>query len=273
MTRATAEVYREAPQRIATRSAIWEERVGSACRVWRGEGVWLKRHPDRRTWEQERWALQELLPPIQEHPALLDAACPWLLLSEAPGGPAEGALAHRAAGAWLRRLHALPVPEADSVPLGEALPRRARSTAQRLAGRAAPRALERAVACVEAVAPLAGPRVFCHRDFEPRNWLWDGACLRVLDFGHARMDLAMGDLAKLAGDLWRRDTALKVAFLEGYGALSTRDEALLEGALALHGLLSLDWALRHGDAALEALGRGLLAEGGLESPGHDRGPA
>lgn len=43
MTRDRAEVYREALERLRERSPRWEERPGSACRVWRGEGAWLRR--------------------------------------------------------------------------------------------------------------------------------------------------------------------------------------------------------------------------------------
>jgi aminoglycoside/choline kinase family phosphotransferase len=114
------------------------------------------------------------------------------------------------------------------------------------------------------IAALAGvpapARVPCHRDYTPRNWLVDGAgVLRVIDFGHARRDVWVNDLNRLAFDQWVDRADLEDAFLDGYGRLPDAvDRALLRVWGILGAVSSIVWAREHHDTAFEAHHRALL---------------
>src|SRR5690606_14148538 len=121
-----------------------------------------------------------------------------LILERLPGVSIEepSPAVHHAAGRFLAALHQLEISDDDPLLLAEALIRRTESWRRRAA-------LEPAQArVVDEHGPrrelFAGVRrVPCHRDFTPGNWLWDGETLAVIDFEHARPDLALVDLAKL----------------------------------------------------------------------------
>ncbi|PRP89883.1 homoserine kinase [Enhygromyxa salina] len=182
---------------------------------------------------------------------------------EPAGADADAPAIHRAAGRFLAALHRLDIPDRDPLPLAEALARRYRSWARAVAQ------IEGALDAdqqrlVEELAPSAASfgavtRVPCHRDFTPDNWLWDGRRLAVIDFEHARLDLALGDLAKLAVE-WPARPELRLAFFAGYGrSLSAADDTRLRIVVALHGLASLAWGLRHGAPRFVAEGQRALA--------------
>ena len=175
-------------------------------------------------------------------PRLLDASEDRLLLERLPGAVGHSVKAHRAAGRWLAALHSLvPVPE-DPLPLDQAVTRRLNAVAEGLPG-------EHGARLLEAARPetLRGmERRWCHRDFHPRNWLWDGERLAVVDFEHSGPDAPGLDLCRVPE---------RAALLEGYGPRS-------EGAVAAQRTLDLldaagawAWGLRHGDAGFEREGR------------------
>ena len=92
------------------------------------------------------------------------------------------------------------------------------------------------------------PAVPCHLDFTPRNLLYDadgGVC--VIDFEHARYDLAARDLVRLADRVWRDRPDLETAFLTRYGPLSELDRQVIEHCTHLDALT----------AAVRATGRTL----------------
>lgn len=198
------------------------------------------------------------------------AAPAAILLERLPGqaGIADddpaAATVHREAGPWLARLHRLPVPAADPLPLEAAYRRRAEAWTARAAphlpaatGAAARRLLARTL------PTLAGrPRVPCHRDVGPHNWLVDGGRLSgVVDFEHARPDVAEADLARLATTVWPRSPALREAFLAGYraaGGPADPGAPWLPGLLVLEALGTVAWAARHGDPAGARAGRAAL---------------
>jgi Ser/Thr protein kinase RdoA (MazF antagonist) len=241
--------------------------------VWRVSGrrgrVFLKRHPSGRGYAQERTALSgwaAALAPSAPHVLAFDDRTRALVLTALPGRRAsetveedELVAVHRAAGAWLARLHALDVGERDAMGLDEAVARRIDAA---LAEAPGPLPVERAY--VERARARAGTfsgvvRVPCHRDFSPDNWLWDGRTLGVVDFEHARPDCWLVDLAKLAGGPWSGRPALERAFLEGYGRrLGDEDRERLEVFVLLHGLVTWSWGERHADVPLAAHGREIL---------------
>jgi len=107
------------------------------------------------------------------------------------------------------------------------------------------------------------PRVPCHRDYAPRNWLVRGGrWIAALDLVHARADLAEADLTRLASRLWTVRPDLRAAFLAGYraaGGPADPDAPWLPGLRALDAIGTIGWAVRHDDAALAAEGRAALA--------------
>jgi Ser/Thr protein kinase RdoA (MazF antagonist) len=166
---------------------------------------------------------------------------------------------HRAAGRFLAALHQLEPSDGDPLPLAEALPQRIRAWLPR-----AP--LEPGqLHVVEQHGPrpelfATARRVACHRDFAPRNWLWDGETLGIVDFEHARPDLALVDLAKLCVGSWAERPDLAAAFFGGYGRMpSDLERKQLRALVVLHGVASLAWGHARADADLVSEGRRALA--------------
>ncbi|MCB9673721.1 MAG: aminotransferase class I/II-fold pyridoxal phosphate-dependent enzyme [Alphaproteobacteria bacterium] len=200
-----------------------------------------KRYRSPRAFQQAREALRRADPG-----RILAEGDRELLLRWIPGqtGSLDPA-AHRAAGRWLRTWQE-PVDDAD-IPLADAFAKRI------AAARAAVGVLGVEVDLDPAL--FAGPRVWCHRDFRPENWVWSPPALHVIDFEHSRPDHPLVDLVKLATEVWPAHPALEAAFTEGYGAF---DRAVLDGLIRLHGASTLAWAERHGDEAFRQLGRRIL---------------
>lgn len=210
-------------------------------------------------------------------------------------GSDRTAIAH-AAGRFLAALHALPIPDLDRVPPPQALGLRIASSLERArrSGAVRPvdvRALDRATRRLlprlgsgRGAAPSAEDwlcRVPCHRDFRPGNWVVDAApsapspmvinnaraptAVGIIDFEHARLDLPLQDFVKLNSGLFRRDPALRRAFVAGYG----RDPAgpgtdpwvssVLALLTGLHGVSTLAWAAEHGDQTYRSEGEEALA--------------
>ena len=161
------------------------------------------------------------------------------------------------AGAWLRRLHALPCEDTDPLAPPDAIVRRVRSWIER-PGAGLNDATRAGVEYAIDPAAFAGVRrVVCHRDFTPSNWLWSPG-LSVLDFGQARLDFGLWDLVKLEAGLFREQPSFRVAFFRGYGELTSDDEARLRQLVVLHGLQTAVWGHIHDDAGLAAHGRAVL---------------
>ena len=203
--------------------------------------------------------------------AVRDEAPAAILLGHVPGTPGVAEddpvaeAVHREAGAWLARLHRLPVVSEDPLPLAEAYRRRSEAWIARARDRL-PAATLRLVRTrlTDALPHLDGrPRVPCHRDMGPRNWLVAGGRLRaVIDFEHARPDVAEVDVARLATTVWARRPELRTAFLAGYEGADgpgDPDAPWVPGLLALEALGTVVWAVEHGDAPFERRGRDALA--------------
>lgn len=238
--------------------------------VWRATGpsgpAVFKRHGNPRAFAQELSAYRDVLPRITATPELLGADSDALALTWAPGArlsprtsPQRERLLHAAAGRFARALHDLPVADADPLPLARAIERRLATWTGRSAGlltadeRAA---LHRLAAGIDA---FTAPRVFCHRDFTPDNWLSEETAITVIDFEHARPDAAESDLIKLRAEVWPDRPDLRDAFLATYGPLGADARARLDVLLALHATATLAWAARHDDPEFHARGRQALA--------------
>lgn len=219
--------------------------------------AWIVKHyRSARGFEQERAALTRWFaePSIARVPTVVAAepSLTTLILERLPGVTGDGGArgegaVHHAAGQFLAALHRLDMPDDDPLGLAEALARRTRAWSRR-----ADLAPE-----LQRVVDRFGPRpelfegarrVPCHRDFVPRNWLWDGNALAVIDFEHARMDLALVDFAKLCVGCWRLRPDLAEAFFRGYGRrLSAIERIALRSVVVLHGVASMAWGREHGE--------------------------
>lgn len=239
-----------------------------------GRALIVKRYASARGFAQEHGALTRWFADgAGASPALGRARVPTLLAAEPrlaallserlPGQTSDAAPAHYAAGRFLAALHGLALADPDPLPLAEALAQRTRACSRRLdlAPALGPELLQLIAEHGPRPELFEGARrVPCHRDFAPRNWLWDGEVLAVIDFEHARLDLALVDLAKLCVGSWRRDRTLAAAFFRGYGrTLRPREYEQLRSVVVLHGVASVAWGLEHRQPAYLREGRAALA--------------
>jgi len=234
--------------------------------VANGRRLVLKRHRSPAGYAAEAGALRRLAMTMGAWlPEVVATSEPLrtLLLREIPGKPgdqlnseANERRAHHEAGRFMAALQARPVTPDRMLP-DEAIARRLAGWLRRSG---LPDDVNRLAAkCVDPTCFRGSPRVEAHRDFQPGNWLLHGARLVVLDFGHARSDVAMADRAKLAAGPWRRRPALRAAFDAGFGAvLTAQEEQQLSSLCALHGLATAVWGDRHGDQAARAAGMAIL---------------
>lgn len=98
-----------------------------------------------------------------------------------------------------------------------------------------------------------------HGDWQPRNWLIEGAVVRVIDFGRAALRPAATDLARLAAREFRGRPDLEAAFLAGYGTDPREPEEWARTQLR-EAIGTAAWAHQVGDEAFEAQGHRMLAE-------------
>jgi len=278
--------------------ASWAHAASAVARLVTADGrvAYLKRHRQARKHRQERAALTAWAPAVAGTPRLLAATedpLPALLLSPVPGvlvataapGTADPSAVHAAAGAWLRRWHGQPFADDDPLAPLDALHERLDAWA----ARAGDGVRGATVAAVRArLAPLAEAdlrRAPCHRDFGPRNWLWDAAAappggtrgsapdardapagFGVIDFEHARPDVPWVDVVKLVDGAWRGRPDLEAAFWRGYGRRpDARDRPTIDALRALHAIGTIAWARAHDDGAFEAEGRAALARLGIDA--------
>jgi hypothetical protein len=200
-----------------------------------------------------------------------DDARRTLLLEARPGttdpplDPPHASVVHAEAGRWLARLHRARPFGRDEMPLQDAYRARADRGLERAAGPVAAADLARVRALLDAALPrLHGARrVPCQRDYAPRNWLVaDGTLTAVIDFEHARDDLAEADLIPLAREVWPERPELRAAFLSGYraaGGPADPDAPWTAALVALDAIATVAWGVRHGEATVEAHGRRSLA--------------
>lgn len=188
---------------------------------------WFLKHPrDKRRYERETRAYRTILPSFGDlvprmagyspkYKALVVSAVPGQLAKT--GGLSTDPAVHRAAGAWLTRLHSSTPTEAPD--LAGALATQRAHLLERAEKSLAAAELEYVRLATAALAEVAAAvTVTCHRDFTPRNWVVDeDGTVRVIDFGRTAQDLAVRDLAHLAQRTWAAHPHLRTAFLEGYG--------------------------------------------------------
>ena len=238
----------------------------TTVRRWVGatDEIFEKVHRDPARLEREHAALTGWAATLGQSPRVLRRSTDTLWLAGVQGeGPPLPLAAWSAAGRWLARAHALPCPAPDPVPVPDALRRRWRGLCRRARRVLDPELVARCARIVGEPERLAQPRVWCHRDFTPDNWVWDGAAERlwILDFEHARPDVPWSDTVKLEATAFVQKPAARDAFHAGYGVLPA--PGLRRARVAWHGLATLTWGLRGDDRPFIALGHQVLSDLGL----------
>lgn len=230
--------------------------------------LFLKSHRQALKYETELRAYREVVPQLGGRaPRLLGAHEPYrlLLLSAVAGAEASAsgpvnAATHERAGALLATLHAAGM--AGMAPASgwhETLAARLERWIERGHGALLAREVEQARAEVAAAAGIEPPTVAAHWDFQPRNWIVDGATVSLIDFEHLRPDAWEADLQKLWWHEWSNRPVLRQAFLRGYGVtLHDIDPVPFRALAATHLLATVVWAHDHRDA-----GYGRAARSGL----------
>jgi hypothetical protein len=235
----------------------------------RGREYVAKRHASASKHAQEVHAYQQWAPALGAGAARLvaaDAQTMTILLTALPGHPPDGhgdarEDHYRQAGALLRLLHnaepARPLPgfrhwlddraswwQRQSAPLLSAGDQRV---------------INDHLAALQALGiPDGGPG---HFDFQPRNWVVDGAgTLRVIDFEHARIGLQARDFTRLHFRYWATRPGLRDAFLDGYQRqLTAAEQQAMIHCGALDVLTALARGAQTGDPALVCHARATLA--------------
>ncbi len=231
--------------------------------------LWLKQLSSGRSWAQATAARARLAPALRRAGFGVPRAVArfprlrLLLLEHAPGRCATFAsppACFARAGEALRVLQALPCP-ADPLPLSEALRRRTRAWRDRsgIEGETARAVIARIDA---ARAQLDVPRTWCHRDYQPQNWIVSEGSLSIVDFEHTRPDHPLVDWVRLEAGGW--SAPQRGAFERALGA---PDPDALRAVLACHGLATLAWGTLHADPSLQRLGRRALRVSGISPDG------
>ena len=97
-----------------------------------------------------------------------------------------------------------------------------------------------------------------HGDWQPRNWLFDGGVVRVIDFGRSLLRPATTDLARLASQDFLRDSDLEAAFFDGYGG-DPREPDGWHRDQVREAIGTACWAHQVGDAEFEAQGHRMIS--------------
>ncbi len=264
----------------------------SQARLWRAglrgddrAPVVVKRHRSAGPAVREARALRDVatnLPAGRAPRLVLDASHHgWLAMSWVPGetpgagggargGSDLGADVDAAVGAALRRLHrgaAAP----DPLDLADAWERRSRALGRELQAASAPIGAEESVhlaarlatsraVVVAWIGAERSPRVPCHRDLAPRNLRvqrrGDRLAVGLVDFAHARADLALVDVARWCNERGGWDERAASAFWRGYGRAPDAATGAALAAVCVHdAVAAIAWGARHDDPERIALGR------------------
>lgn len=237
------------------------------------EHAYLKSHRQKGKFEQELHAYRNWTPALTGHVPELIAVREEdphaILLSALPGTPLQNQQldnateqeAHHQAGQLLARLHKQPIGKDTQPTPDETFAKRLEAWRPRAEGILDDEAINWISDRLQEALPFLRSlhRVPCHRDYTPRNWLWNEDKLTVIDFEHSRPDLWFLDIERLWRDQWLKHPQLREAFLSGYGRELTPDEeSTLERLAALGALTTIVWAHEHNDQAFESQGRNTL---------------
>ncbi|MFI5804485.1 phosphotransferase family protein [Streptomyces sp. NPDC051561] len=237
------------------RNRVWEVESGPPGMGFRRV---VKQHVTTSTFQREYAAYKRIVPAlgIDRAPLLASAHenTRTLILTRVPGVPvsalsltaAEEIEVYHQAGEVLALLHAQPAP----APTPGSVTWHDKLTQVQAELLALPEASADLLAMLLSDGPPPKlPRVAVHGDWMPRNWLWDGRHLRVVDFEAAvGAPAACTDLARLGYRVLRGRPDLDTAFRAGYGRNFTRTEhRVMRQCAALDALQALQWGRLHSD--------------------------
>lgn len=245
----------------------WSWGHGESCvfqlRDTEGVSWYVKRHRHVEQYAREVTAYRRWVPVLGDQ-APTFRACDddlrALVISAIPSSTVTGidTDVHHQAGALLRRFH-----------MAESFPPWTDIAAHKLAeldvwasranGLLERRELDFARAELRALGGLAPPRVPCHLDYSPRNWLVANGRVHVIDFEWADPEVWVNDLGRLFFGVWPTRPDLREAFCHGYGRpLGEDDIALLVASYALTAVWHLIWAHEHHQASFATAQRDTL---------------
>jgi hypothetical protein len=266
------------------------QRPGS--HVWRvrntdGQEFVAKRHLNQQKHQREDHAYTQWVPALSERAPRLIASeprVPAIVMTAIPGEPADGGVTgspphpgseadyHRQAGELLRRLHTTRAGPLTSEPPNP-LSRRLEHWLPAAQLILTTDDIALVASCTACLADAKGvPLVPCHLDYQPRNWVIDRTgVLRIVDFEHARLDVAIRDIVRLEYRHWLGRPDLREAFYEGYATpLHDRDRALLKACAALDAVTAIVRGQAGNDPLLTAHGYTTLRQlrDGAETENH-----
>lgn len=243
-------LLREDVIEIAWHSGHAGTRVLRAHSATHGEVI-VKLHRDRQRHDQEVRAYRECVPHLGDRAPRLVAVSgdpPGIIITTVPGArvsdwrltPEQERDAFRQAGRLLAELHSAAAPREDPTWVGW-LADRGRywlDRANHLLSASERAAADQHLAALERLP--ATTLVPCHLDFMPYNLVRDDdGTVRVIDFEHARYDLAARDLVRMATRIWSGRPDSAEAFLSEYGSLTEIDTAIIEHCAIIDRLSAL----------------------------------
>ena len=284
MTETTDHTIPDDRKILALATDLWrfegQRRVdsGGSCRVWAGccldgEPAFLKWYPEPRSLRQEQQAIRDWLPQIpqgmanqsrliaasEEHRLLLLSTVPGELVESRSWPVRELHLIHHQAGSLLRELHRLDTID-DSISLDDALRQRLEGWIGKGEGILDEDQLNSARQYFVSENLFASDqRTLCHNDYQPRNWLWDGERIGIIDWEHAHPNHPAFDLVKLQVGAWHHEPRLRESFLAGYQQIPAwLEDERMDAIVALYALGCVVWGTQHRQPDLIALGHRCL---------------
>lgn len=250
-------------------------------RVWEltgpgGDRWYVKVSPSVKFFTRETRAYRDVVPALGHGraPQLLDSRPDdlALLLTAAPGTPSPGLglssvvwrAVHSQAGMLCARLHEAGAPDRDDRAEAEASLAAAADGAEKYLGRAGGRLdtseqqlVRDYAAQLRRVGPV--PLGCIHGDNQPRNWLWSGEGLALVDFERSRPAARVQDFVILAVTEWLDHPDRERAFLRSYGRELTESERhALRCLSALDAVNCLAWGPDNDHPEVTARGRRTL---------------
>ena len=253
----------------------------AGCSVWSGE--WqgstpaiLKFFSPGRGWQQEQEAFRrlgtlelprgvlasEVLDRRETPPALVLTLLPGIEMDRHAFSMADWSAANRLAARFLKAWQSQPFEDVDPLPLDQALLQRLEHWISR--GEDCLSKSEIAVArgrIGDGQLFQGHQRVPCHMDFQPRNWLWNGQQLGIIDFEHAQPNHPAFDWVRLELGLWQKMPELRDEFIEEWGGLPDwASRKVIDAVIGIHAIGCIVWGHRHNDREFVFEGRRVLDE-------------
>ena len=262
---------------VAWHSGHAGTRVLRAHSAAHGEVI-VKLHRDRQRHEQEVRAYRKWVPRLGDRAPRLVAVSndpPGIIITAVPGArlsdwrltPEQERDAFRQAGRLLAELHSAAAPVDDPTWVAW-LANRGRywlGRAAHLLSAAERDAAEEQLTALERLP--AATLVPCHLDFMPYNLVRDDdGTVRVIDFEHARYDLAARDLVRMATRMWSGRPDSTEAFLSEYGSVTEIDAAIIEHCTIIDRLSALAGGYTSVSPTSEWLRRRRTSSDGIAKP-------